>query len=193
VDVRAAELLPPLAAVNAPVLRAEHHEAVGDVGVEPLLFPRRELAEIAVPAPVEEDERELPARGVPRLPEIGGDLQPVAEIGEALALEPLVGPPALEFLPRRQQGAEGRERLHGDPHPRRLRDLAAVAAFVPPEPALVADVVRRAGRVLEEGAVELRQGRGGEGEDEEGGEEEGVADHGVKNPSTSLPARTSPF
>ena len=56
----------------------------------------------------------------------------------------------------------------------RLRDLLAVAALRPPQPALVGDAVRRAETLLDEGAVRTRAGGllASERErDEEGGEQ----------------------
>src|SRR5438094_8866313 len=95
---RPSVFLASFTAVVAAGLRGEDDEAVRHVRIEAEAGPRAQLAELTVAAAVVDDERELLAGRVLRLPEEASDLQPVAQVGEAAALEPCICPVALKLF-----------------------------------------------------------------------------------------------
>src|SRR6185312_9731610 len=183
------ELLPALAAVNAAVLRSDHHESVRDVGIEAFLFPGREPPELAVTATVEEDQRQLFPRCVLRFPEIAGNPEPVAEIGDPPALESLIGFPPFELFPREQTRREGREGLHGDAELLRLLDFSLIAPFRASEPSLIGPGIGMTRGLFDESAIpvhasgflSLENGRN------EKNEEQADPDHGGKSMQHQCP------
>ena len=156
VDVRAAELLDALAAVDAAILRGHHDEPFGGEAMEAM--PWRHLAEVAVAAAREDDERQPLRSLILRAPHQAGDLQAVAAVDDPRTRHRLRHLDAsLELLGCRVRHG----RPHRDPFALRRGGLLGVELLRGRDRRLVGGCdVGRTGRLLQQGAVVAGRLRG---------------------------------
>jgi hypothetical protein len=146
--------LAPFTAVITAILRSDDDEAMRYIGIEAELEPRSQLAELAVAAAVEDNQWELLACRVLRLPEEADDLQPIAQVRETAALEPHIRPAARELFSAQESLRDVGGYLHMEAFTLRGFDLRRLAALECLHVLLVCpDRIRRAWCLLDDGAI----------------------------------------